>query len=304
MSVLLVNILETFLGDVRHHNEDTGQISFDCPACSDYANKPEGDGKGNLEINYEKGIFRCWSCQEINDMSGPVMKLLKRYANTRLIRDYILVKPETATKQERKHVIITYPEGFKRLSNCTSKDFKSEEAKQYLYDRGITDEIIKEYNIGYTYKGKYYNRVIVPSYDAEGKLNYFVARWFSKTPNRYKYNNPEADKEELIFNENKINWDEGVTDHIVIPNSIPLLGKFMTKKLKDLLHEKAKAKIVVVLDDDAHEDAIRLYKELNFCDLLGRILVCLPEEGDPSSIFQKSGYKGIVNLLRTAKKFN
>ena len=35
MSLVLVNILEQFLGTVRKHNEDTGQLAFDCPACSE-----------------------------------------------------------------------------------------------------------------------------------------------------------------------------------------------------------------------------------------------------------------------------
>ena len=41
--LLLVNILEGFLGEHRKHNEDTGQISFDCPACSEDKGMPEGD---------------------------------------------------------------------------------------------------------------------------------------------------------------------------------------------------------------------------------------------------------------------
>jgi hypothetical protein len=60
---------------------------------------------------------------------------------------------------------------------------------------------------------------------------------------------------------------------------------------------------VIVLDDDAYEDAKRLYRELNFGDLRGRIkLVKCPEGYDPSKIFEKLGNKGIVKLLRGAYK--
>lgn len=308
MSVLLVNILETFLGDVRKHNEEAEQIAFDCPACSEWANMPNGDGKGNLEVNYGRGIFRCWACSETNNMSGPITKLLRRYGNARLMANYLLIAPESATQKERKEFIVTYPEGYKRLSNCTGKEHKYDIAMKYLKDRGITPEIIKEYNIGFTTEGPFYNRIIIPSYDAEGKLNYFIARWFAPEFQKYKYINPEAEKEEIIFNENKINWDatiyivEGVTDHIVIPNSIPLLGKYISPKLLDLLHDKAKAKVVIVLDDDAHADAERLYRELNFGDLRGRIRVCFPEDYDPSKLYEKFGYKGIITLLRTSRQ--
>ncbi len=310
MSHLLVDILEGFLGEHRKHNEDTGQIAFDCPACSEEKGLSNGDGKGNLEINYNRSMFKCWSCQDTNHMHGPIMKLLKRYGTPKTIRDYLLVKPDadTAVGKERVDIVVELPEGYKRLSDCTDKDFKSSQAKAYLYDRGITDEIIAQYDIGYTYMGKFFNRIIIPSYDADGKLNYFIARWFSKEYNKLKYLNPVAEKQEIIFNEMRINLDatiyivEGATDHIVTPNSVPLLGKFIPEPLLELLHDHATGYIVIVLDDDAWEDAKNLYRKLNFGNLRGRIKICkCPTDYDPSKIFEKLGYKGIVKLLMGAR---
>jgi len=316
MAMLLVNILESFLGDVRKHNEDTGQITFDCPACSAEQNMPDGDGKGNLEVNYNRSIFKCWACQDTNNMHGVIMKLLKKYATPKNIRDYLLVKPDadTITPLEKKEVVVTLPEGYKKLSECTTKDFKYGQAMKYLRERGITDEIIRYFEIGYTYKGDFFNRIIIPSYDSEGKLNYFIARWFGNEYTKLKYINPTAEKQEIIFNEGKINFDatiylvEGVTDHIVVPNSIPLLGKYISDKLMDLLHDNANGNIVIVLDDDAYEDAKILYHQLNFGNLRDRIRIVKIQniEGhdplDPSKIFEKWGPKAIVSLLRSAFK--
>lgn len=313
MSSLVVDILEDFLGEFRKHNEDTGQIAFDCPACASDKDMPEGDGKGNLEVNYNKGAFRCWSCYETNNMHGPIIKLLHRYGSKKNLRDYRLIKPEidnvNSENGEKKVVELKLPEGYKKLSECTTKDYKSDLAKHYLKSRGITDEIIKEFEIGYTVKGKFFNRIIIPSYDAEGKLNYFIARWFAKEKTKIKYLNPDAEKQRVIFNEIKVNWDatiylvEGATDHIVTPNSIPLLGKFISPELLEKLHDKAGAYIVILLDDDAYEDAKRLYKQLNFGDLRGRIRICLPPiNHDPSSIFEKLGHKGIVKLLMSSRE--
>ena len=113
----------------------------------------------------------------------------------------------------------------------------------------------------------------------------------------------------IIFNEDKINWDatlylvEGVFDHIVIPNSIPLLGKTISEKLRGLLYKNTKADIVILLDDDAQEDAIRLYKSLNIGDLYNRVKMCTPPPNhDPSSIFEKWGSDGIVRLLKTSRR--
>ena len=96
---------------------------------------------------------------------------------------------------------------------------------------------------------------------------------------------------------------EGATDHIVTPNSIPLLGKFLSSQLLELLHDNAQAFVVIVLDDDAYDDAKRLYRELNFGNLRDRIRLVKPPEGyDPSKLFERFGNKGIVALLKTAYK--
>jgi hypothetical protein len=313
MNILLVQILESFLGDVRKHNEDTGQIAFDCPVCSAEKNLTEGDGKGNLEINYNRNMFKCWACPDTNYMHGPVIKLLNKHATPKNKRDYLLVKPDAdvVIGKDHEEIIVTLPEGYKKLAECTGKEYKYSLAMKYLRERGITDEIIKEYDIGFTTHGPFHNRIIIPSYDSENKLNYFIARWFPPEYTKLKYINPTAEKQEIIFNEKKINWDstiyivEGVTDHIVIPNSVPLLGKFISNMFLDLLHDKAQGLIVIVLDGDAYEDAKNLYWKLNFGELLGRIrIVRPPDEYDPSKIFERLGNKGIVKLLRSAHKLN
>jgi DNA primase len=224
----LASIFESFLGDPRKHNHDTGQIAFDCPACSADKGLYNGDGKGNLELNYHKGVYKCWVCYETNHMYGSLENLVKKYGTKSHLREYNLFKPEynyNGSKNSEK-IIVRLPEGYKKLSECTKLDYKSDLAIKYLKDRGITDEIIKEYNIGYTISGDFQNRIIIPSYDSDGNVNYFIARWFLNKKTKVKYLNPHAEKYEIIFNENKINWDttiylvEGATDHIVVPLSL------------------------------------------------------------------------------------
>ncbi len=61
-SSAIVEILEDILGDYYLHNDAKGQISFDCPVCShEIKGLDEGDGKGNLEVNYKLGVYKCWS---------------------------------------------------------------------------------------------------------------------------------------------------------------------------------------------------------------------------------------------------
>ena len=306
----LIDIFESFLGKCKHHNEDTGQSAWDCPACSYEKGMPEGDGKGNLEINYEKNVFKCWVCKDTNRMSGSVIRLIKKYGNEKNLSDYRLFKPDAFITNEDKQIIsVSLPEGYKKLSESNYKTFRYRQAIEYLYKRNITDDIIKKYDIGFTTQGQYFNRIIIPSYDADGVLNYFIARWFDKKYNKIKYLNPEAEKQNIIFNEQKINWDaniylvEGVTDHIVVPNSIPLLGKYLSEVLLYKLREKAKANIIILLDGDAYEDAVFLYQTLDCANLRGRIRICVPNEiYDPSLINEKFGRAGIIKLLKTTHK--
>ena len=68
MSEIIVEILEGILGEPRKHYKDKSQISFDCPVCSyDIKGLEKGDGKGNLEINYESNVYKCWACSETNN---------------------------------------------------------------------------------------------------------------------------------------------------------------------------------------------------------------------------------------------
>jgi hypothetical protein len=81
--------------------------------------------------------------------------------------------------------------------------------------------------MGYCPDGKYANRVVVPSFDMDGELTYFISRSYDN--NWIKYLNPPAEKD-FIFNELYLDWNkditivEGVFDAVAVGNAIPLLG--------------------------------------------------------------------------------
>lgn len=311
MSQLILNILDSFLGESHRHNSDTGQLQYDCPACAD-SKGVVGDGKGNLEINYQKGVFRCWSCYDTDNMGGTLVKLIKRFGTKQNLKDYELVNPTIHTEKQYETVveILNLPDGYVALTDCDPSTYRYKEVTTYLKNRGITDDIIKKYKIGFTTIGDYANRVIVPSYNMNGDLDFFVGRAFNKWT-KPKYLNPKIEKTLIHFNESEINWDatiylvEGVFDGIVIPNSIPLLGKVISEKLIYDLQYKATGLVVIVLDGDAYKDAVKLYKKLNTMNLYNRIrIVELNEEWDISLVNEKMGRKGIVNTLKTAHKLS
>ena len=80
-----------------------------------------------------------------------------------------------------------------------------------------------------------------------------------------------------------IDWEkdvylvEGVFDGFFLPNSIPMLGKHMSELLFNTLYDKVKKNIIIALDGDAWDNALKLYRELNGGKLYGKIkIVHLP----------------------------
>ena len=143
-----------------------------------------------------------------------------------------------------------------------NNDIVARHAKAYLKSRNINIDDIIKYNIGYCDSGRYANMVIIPSYDANGNLNYFTGRSFEKDP-YVKYRNPEVSRDIIPF-ELFINWDsplvlcEGPFDAIAIKrNAIPLLGKNIQQNLMKKIVTSKVGKLYIALDTDARKQALK-----------------------------------------------
>jgi hypothetical protein len=311
----LINILTNFLGPSRKHNHSKGQIAFDCPACSAEKGLSDGDGKGNLEINYYKGVYKCWSCYETNHMSGGIYHLIKNHGSKEDIGDFTLIAKELNFDIEFKttsdEIVSELPKEFQSLL-IKSNHPEYKKAISYLKTRNIGVDIIEKFNLGYCSSGKYVGRIIIPSYDANGRVNYFAGRAY-KNGIKPKYLNPDTDKTTIIFNEYKLNWDatiylvEGPFDHVVVPNSVPLLGKFLDFNylLMDEIINKSSGLIVIVLDGDALKNIKRLYFKLNNIFKLHnrvRAVLTIPEEYDIAKIHELLGNNGVLLTLKNAER--
>jgi len=282
---VLVELLRDVLGDEKQHYESKGQISFDCPVCSREKGLDKGDGKGNLEINYFRHVYKCWACADTNGTQGALGKLFDLYATKKQKKVYNLIKPEELKVEIKKVNKLKLPQGYKKFSDSNPRFIPHIEAMKYLTSRGINEEIIQKYQIGYTVEGDFAYRIIVPSFDLEGSLNYFIAR--SWVPRKMKYKNPTAEKDKIIFNEALIDWNrdiylvEGVFDGFFLDNSIPMLGKKISSLLFETLYNKATKNIIICTDGDAWEDGLKIYHELNGGTLYNKIkIVKLPKDKD------------------------
>ena len=269
---ILLNILYEILGKPEKVYDSKSQYGYNCPECG------LDEKKGNLEISLEKHLFHCWVCGGINNMQGSLGKLIFKYGTKQQKKIYSLLQPEQHKPKEKQNDKLDIPEGFTLFKDSSFVYPVRRQAYNYLKQRGITDEIIDKFNIGFCDKGKYSGRIIIPSYNSKNRLNYFIARsWDLKT--KVKYKNPDSSKDEIIFFENLIDWFkpifivEGVFDGLFLPNSIPMLGKHMSVLLFDTLYEKALNTITICLDNDAWADAVKLYHQLNGGRLYGKIKI-------------------------------
>ena len=147
------------------------QITFDCPVCSyEVKGLDSGDGKGNLEINYCRHLYKCWSCAETHGTQGPLGKLFDRFGNKKSKKTYLLLNPEEK-KEEIKKLQVKLPQGYTQFKDSNKRFIPHGEALRYLHSRGITNELIEKYEIGFTVDGEFAYRVIIPSYDKDGLLN-------------------------------------------------------------------------------------------------------------------------------------
>jgi DNA primase len=240
--------------------------------------------------------WHCWVCDKKGKKLYQLFKAVEVapevMSELKAIVKY--VGPETDVQVETK---ITLPKEFKPLTNIQKSNIMGRHALAYIKSRGITEEDILKYGIGYCETGRYANMVIIPSYDERGNINYFTGRSFEKEPS-VKYRNPSVSRDIIPF-ELFINWElplilcEGPFDAIAIKrNVIPLLGKNIQTKLMKKIVMSSVEKIYIALDRDAQKQA------LDFCERLMQegkeVYLVDMQDKDPSEM----GFASFTNLIQ------
>jgi DNA primase len=250
----IITILDTALG-VGSSLKGNEQAHH-CPFCNHHKKK--------LQVNLDTQRWHCWVCDSKGrSIAGLLRKLNVDVRDLSKVKDIYGDEPEYDPKEEFV-VKLQLPKEFKQLYFKPTGLFNPlyNKAIHYLKERGISKADIMKYNIGYCEDGLYAGRVIIPSYDEIGDLNYFVARSFYDDE-KMKYKNPPVSRDVIVF-ENQINWKEpitlveGVFDSFSVKrNVIPLLGKFLLSKLKNKIMEKGVKDITIMLDSDAVDDSTK-----------------------------------------------
>ena len=247
----LLSLTESVLGKSRSGSKDNH--AFFCPFCNHHKQK--------LEIDLTSQHWHCWVC---NAKGRKLVHLFaKLHVERSKIQQLLSILDEfdyRPRRTETQSKAVNLPPEYKPLWKI-EKSPEYRNAAAYLKSRGITIFDILRYRIGYCANGEYAGKIIIPSYDHEGQLNYFVGRSYYEHDS-YKHKNPQISKDIVGF-DLMINWKlpiilvEGAFDAITIKrNAIPLFGKIISSALKQKIVNNQVKEIYVCLDQDAKKQAI------------------------------------------------
>ena len=222
------------------------------------------DHSPSMSVSKDKQIYKCFSCgatgnvlkfimdyENINFMEG--LKMLAEHAGIPINID---IKSFQSTNNTYKNLYDMYEFSLKFYqNNLNTKD--GLEAKKYLYNREIDEEVIKTFDIGLAIKNRdmltklllkkgfdvkdiertglvnktetgiidiYYNRIMFPLYDLTGKVVGYSGRVYDGTSTSKYINTKETEifkKGELLYNYHR------AKDECRIKNQVIIMEGFM-----------------------------------------------------------------------------
>ncbi len=297
-----IKLVSNVLGRPRRQSSEH---LYRCPYCNHHKKK--------FSVNFERNVYKCWIC----DAHGRnLRRVIRRFGDFKQLKEWDKISGIVDFSSEKFELFkeeipetpqrIELPKEFKTLTGkVTPADLR---AFSYLQNRGLTKTDMLRYKIGYCSEGEFEGRIIIPSFDYDGYVNYFIARSFNDHWMRYK--NPNASRN-IIFNELNIDWDsdvvlvEGVFDAIFAGNAVALLGSTLREESRLFQHIiKNDSSVFIALDPDAEKKAMKIARTLLKYDV-EVWKVDIPEDSDVASIgaseFQKLKENAV--LLRDNQDF-
>lgn len=269
-----------------------GWLGGNCPHCGK---------EGKFGIHVESNSSNCFVC-------GTRMKLLPLIKHVHNLQTFqqvyqildnyegfkIAVSHQREMEVEQRIGDELLPEGFKLLG--FGKSVVAKAAVNVMKRRGYSVDRLMALGVGYTAKGKFKHRIIIPYYEG-GKIVYFNARSiFDFGP---KYDNPKEDevgigKSWVIYNIDCLRYStkvwifEGVLNAMTIgQNATNIQGKVPSPwQLNEYIKSPCK-KFVIALDDDAMPEAIALGLQLTAAGKRVKILK-FPKGKDANDLGRKA----------------
>lgn len=311
MFSIISDLLEKIFKEVKSNSSNT-QLKVNCPKCARTFNDYTSDGKFNLEISLDKKIYHCWKC----GIKGRLKNLFKYYGNNEIYNFYLdnfefELYSDTTNENDYSFELfeIHLPVEFISFADYNEYDEKFVEPYNYLTQtRKLDLQTLVKYNIGFCLKGKYRKRIIIPSYDINNNINYFISRTYIE--DKVTYLNPDLNRD-LIINEHLIDWNctiyivEGIFDYLSIPiNTLVLNGKGINNIILSKL-KKYKPSVTLLIDGDAIKDTINIIDILENNGINNINYVYLDKKYDIDKIRRDFGFEYLKKYIKeNTKKLN
>jgi len=233
-----IRFIESVFGAGRL-SRNSRNFDVRCPICD-----PKDPTKKKLAILIPDGKCHCWSCGYKAYTLAPLIRKYGRSDQLVEYRDRFM--PDDAKREYKRRCFditildeppkLTLPADFRLLATAPMRDPDVLAMKHYLITRHISERDTWYYKLGYSHEIKWKRRIIMPSFDAQGELNFYVGRSIDKF-RRPKYDNPDLNRLHVIFNEINIDWTqrlvlcEGPFDLMKCgDNAVPLLGSDLNEQ--------------------------------------------------------------------------
>jgi len=294
----LLTLLESVIGVSKKTSGNN--YAFYSPFVEHYKPKLEI----NIELNAEgNNPWHCWISDEKGKTINSLFRKLKVSKDVWDEHNSIFSKKykfqNLPINEKSGNNLVVLPSEYQPLWKPSTSVIRKH-ALRYLEQRGVSSSDIVKYSIGYCEDGEYKHKIIVPSYDSNSRLNYFVGRSFYDSA--YKHKNPTVSKDVVGF-EMLVNWDlpivicEGVYDAMAIRmNAIPLFGKSPQSELLKQIIAKGVKKIYIALDSDAFTNALRFAQ--NLMNEGVDVYIIELNDSDPSEM----GFDDFYKLMKNTKE--
>lgn len=269
-----------------------------CPFCND----PDRS-KRKLSINTSNDLNQCWVC---GWSARNLLPIVKRFGTSEDVREYR--EKFIGTRDETNHEQVQYerpklPADFSLLA-LECKTLAQKRAMNYLLSRGLTKDDLWRYRFGTSEEGDFNGRVIFPSFDANGYVNYYTARSTERYVKK-RYINPPGRRSEVIFNEMFVDWNselvicEGPFDAVKCgDNVVPILGNRLSERSVIFSKILENETPVVVALDPQEQDKIHALVKLFELYAIDVKTVDLGDAKDPGDMSKDS----FSQALKDSKK--
>lgn len=247
---------------VRSHN-----LEIDCPACH---------GHMKFSIHAERGAYGCFTCPLSGTIRHQVLDNRLRWVP---VRDLVHGRDEmtgrrasAATRTGGDGISLPFytlagDRGSLQTPTGLPTPFPSavEGGIRYCLGRGMTMGQISTYRVGIL---PMVPRVYFPYWDDKGTVTYWMGRSIHSDVEP-KTLEPGDRSEKPLFGRHVNSWTggpmllvEGVFDHFTTPNSVAMMGSFISNYQVNQIREMGPPWVALVLDPDAIGKSMQICKRL------------------------------------------